>query len=69
MEELDQIKKKENSDDSKLAIIPKSEIKEQLGRSPDFADVLMMRMFFELKEVSYEPEPYYPQKEKVNPAR
>jgi phage terminase large subunit len=69
MEELDQIKKKENSDDSKLAIIPKSEIKEQLGRSTDFADVLMMRMFFELKEISYEPEPYYPQKEKVNPAR
>ncbi len=47
-EELDQIKQTDNSTDGKKAVIPKSEIKEQLGRSPDFADVLMMRMFFEL---------------------
>lgn len=50
-EELDVIQKTDNSIDTKLAIIPKSEIKELLGRSPDFADILMMRMFFELKEV------------------
>ncbi len=50
-EELDAIKQTDNSEDGKLAIIPKSEIKEQLGRSPDFADVLMMRMVFEMKEV------------------
>lgn len=50
-EELDAIKQTDNSEDGKLAIIPKSEIKEQLGRSPDFADVLMMRMTFEMKEV------------------
>ncbi len=49
-EELDAIKQTDNSEDRKLAIIPKSEIKEQLGRSPDFADVLMMRMVFEFKE-------------------
>lgn len=49
-EELDQIKQKDKSDDSKPAIIPKSEMKEQLGRSPDFADILMMRMYFEFKE-------------------
>lgn len=48
VEELDAIKSTDNSIDSKLQIIPKSEIKEMLGRSPDFADVLMMRMFFEL---------------------
>lgn len=53
MEELDQIKQTDNSEDGKKAIIPKSEIKEQLGRSPDFADILMMRMFFELKEVPF----------------
>ena len=47
-EELDAIKSTDNSIDTKLSIIPKSEIKEQLGRSPDFADILMMRMFFEL---------------------
>jgi hypothetical protein len=48
-EELDQIKQKDRSDDSKPAIIPKSEIKEQLGRSPDYADIMMMRMYFEFK--------------------
>lgn len=63
IEELDVIQKTDNSIDSKLAIIPKSEIKELLGRSPDFADIFMMRMFFELKdtpkhirEVAYEVE-------------
>jgi hypothetical protein len=55
VEELDVVQKTDNSIDTKLAIIPKSEIKELLGRSPDFADVLMMRMFFELKEVAREP--------------
>lgn len=50
-EELDAIKSTDNSIDGKQAIIPKSEIKEQLGRSPDFADILMMRMFFELKDL------------------
>jgi len=50
-EELDAIKQTDNSEDGKKAIIPKSEIKEMLGRSPDFADILMMRMFFELKDM------------------
>lgn len=50
-EELDSIKSTDNSIDTKLSIIPKSEIKEMLGRSPDFADVLMMRMFYELKDL------------------
>ncbi len=50
-EELDAIQQTDNSQDGKKAIIPKSEIKETLGRSPDFADVLMMRMFFELKDL------------------
>ncbi len=49
-EELDAIKQTDNSMDSKKAIIPKSEIKEQLGRSPDFADIFMMRSFFEFKD-------------------
>jgi len=50
-EELDAIKQTDNSEDGKKAIIPKSEIKEMLGRSPDFADIMMMRMFFELKDM------------------
>lgn len=49
-EELDAIKETDNSDGGKKAVIPKIEIKEQLGRSPDFSDILMMRMFFELKD-------------------
>lgn len=58
IEELDAIKATDNSMDGKQAIIPKSEIKEQLGRSPDFADIMMMRMFFELKNypVTYQAE-------------
>lgn len=48
-EELEQIKRdKVDKDDQKKRIVPKDTIKENLGRSPDFADVLMMRMYFEV---------------------
>mgnify|MGYP003463842681 CR=1 FL=1 len=30
----------------------KDAIKERLGRSPDFADMIMMRMWFELEDTS-----------------
>lgn len=50
-EELDATQQTVNSQDGKKAIVPKSEIKDMLGRSPDFADILMMRMFFELKDL------------------
>ncbi|MFP5263734.1 MAG: phage terminase large subunit [Blastocatellia bacterium] len=47
IEELEQIKAKDpDSDDKKLQLIPKEEIKEMIGRSPDYADALMMRMYF-----------------------
>lgn len=45
--ELEQIKAKDHDKDGKLQIVPKDEIKEKIGRSPDLADNLMMRMFFE----------------------
>jgi len=45
-EELEQIKRKDPDTDNKLAVIPKDEIKENLGHSPDYADTLMMRMYF-----------------------
>ena len=48
-EELEQIKQKDIDKDGKLAIIPKDEIKANIGRSPDYADCLMMRTWFELK--------------------
>ncbi len=70
-EELDQTKRKDDTTGQKLGIIPKAEIKEALGRSPDMADVLMMRMFFEFREPYQEPNyGFHPtSKAKVNPAR
>ena len=51
IEELMQLKRKITTTEQKHSLIPKDEVKEALGRSPDFSDMLMMRMFFELKEV------------------
>ena len=48
IEELSQVKQKDIDKDGKFFIIPKEKIKEDLGRSPDFADCLMMRMVFDL---------------------
>lgn len=48
VQELEQIKEKDMDKDNKKAVIGKEEIKEAIGRSPDFADMLMMRMYFEL---------------------
>lgn len=51
IEELEQIKRKDiDKDDSKKRIVPKDDIKEMLGRSPDYADTLMMRMWFEVNK-------------------
>lgn len=47
-EELEQIKKKDPDSDTKLQVVSKDEIKTLLGRSPDYSDTLMMRMWFEL---------------------
>lgn len=49
IEELEQIKSKDTDKDGKLNIQPKDKIKEVIGRSPDYADALMMRMMFEFK--------------------
>jgi len=49
-EELECIKTKDKDKDTKLKIISKEEVKELIGRSPDFSDTLMMRMFFEYKQ-------------------
>jgi phage terminase large subunit len=34
--------------DGKKRIIPKDKVKELIGRSPDYSDLLMMRMWFSL---------------------
>ena len=48
-QELQVIKQKDVDMDGKLAVIPKDLIKKIIGRSPDYADCLMMRMIYELK--------------------
>ena len=48
IEELEQVKSVE-SDDGKLKLISKGDIKQLIGRSPDYSDALMMRMYFVLK--------------------
>lgn len=47
--ELEQVKRHNIDKDGKLAVLPKEAVKTLLGRSPDFADALMMRMFFEIQ--------------------
>jgi len=49
--ELEQIKAKDHDEDLKLKIVGKDDIKEKIGRSPDLADNLMMRMWFEFAPV------------------
>ena len=44
--ELEQIKQGKIDQEGKLQVISKAEMKEKLGRSPDFADTLMMRMIY-----------------------
>ena len=34
--------------DSKLSILSKDKVKDLIGRSPDYSDALMMRMYYEL---------------------
>lgn len=49
IEELEQVKQKALDSDMKKGVVPKDKIKELLGRSPDFADTIMMREYFDLK--------------------
>ena len=46
IEDLEQIKEKDPGKDQPLRVLTKEEIKDQLGRSTDIGDAMMMRMFF-----------------------
>jgi len=48
IQELETLKR-QPSNDQKLRIVDKKTIKEQIGRSPDWRDMIMMRMAFEYK--------------------
>lgn len=49
IQELEQVKQNNMDKDMKRQVLPKDKVKEIIGRSPDFADTLMMRMWFELE--------------------
>lgn len=48
IQELEQVKQHNMDKDMKKQVLPKDKIKELIGRSPDFSDMIMMRMWFEL---------------------
>ncbi len=48
-QELEQVKRKDIDKDGKQAIIPKDDVKKMLGRSPDYSDAVMLRMYYEIK--------------------
>lgn len=50
IQELEQVKQYNMDKDGKRQVLPKEKVKEVLGRSPDFADTLMMREWFELRQ-------------------
>jgi len=61
IEELEVIKTRDSDKEQKLKIITKDEMKEILGRSPDRADSLMMRVWFDLKpSQNQKAKQYYP---------
>ena len=48
IEELEQVRSKDMDKDNKLQILPKEIVKTIIGRSPDYSDAMMMRMFYEV---------------------
>jgi hypothetical protein len=49
IEDLEAVKNRALGTDGKVAVLKKEEIKEIIGRSPDFSDALMMRELLELR--------------------
>ena len=66
-EELDIIVQIDLDKDSKAKIISKEDIKEKLGRSPDYSDMLMMRMYYELAKDNYQEELEEQQQDEEDP--
>lgn len=48
--ELEQVKRDKIDSDGKLCLLSKEKVKEFIGRSPDYSDALMMRMYFCFKQ-------------------
>ena len=48
VEEISQLKRKNLDREGKIFLVSKEEIKEKIGRSPDFLDAILMRFYFEI---------------------
>ena len=48
IQELEMVKRTNIDKDSKLSILSKDKVKDLIGRSPDYSDALMMRMYYEI---------------------
>jgi hypothetical protein len=48
IQELEQVKRDKIDQDGKLILMSKEKVKEAIGRSPDFSDAMMMRLWFDL---------------------
>lgn len=53
IEELEQLKQKNMDVDGKKGILGKDYVKSVIGRSPDYRDMLLMRMWFELNKQTF----------------
>lgn len=49
IQELEQVKQHNMDKDGKKMVVPKDHVKQLIGRSPDFSDTLMMRVYFDLQ--------------------
>ena len=48
IEELEQLRNADVEKESRLALMAKEDVKERIGRSPDYSDMLLMRVYFDL---------------------
>lgn len=53
IQEMEQVKQHNMDKDGKKSILPKEKVKEMIGRSPDYSDTLMMRMYFEVNKYEF----------------
>lgn len=58
-QELSMLKTFDADKDGKLRILPKEKIKENIGRSPDWLDVFIMRMWYEVAVRSHAPQKWH----------
>jgi hypothetical protein len=51
------LKEKDANKETPLRLIPKEDVKEVLGRSPDIGDTLLIRAWFEIRPSAYKADP------------